>query len=809
MKEIDISVGASRFETRWHTETWSWNQLCTRLTQFERGTETHAEYMAMGKDQQAKLKDVGGFVGGPLVDGRRKRGHCQNRQLITLDMDNLDAGTTEIWLAAIRGLSFCHAVYSTRKHAPEAPRLRVVLLADREITADEYQPVARAVAQMIDQTMAAFDPTTFEAERLMYWPSASADSETVATRGGDDPVPVDDVLLSTYADWHDASAWPLCPAETRKIDRGLQQADPETKPGIVGAFCRTYDVPAAIDAFLPGLYAPAGAARYTYTQGSTAAGAVLYDNGRFLFSHHSTDPAGGQLCNAWDLVRIHRFGALDTDAKSQTPANKLPSFVAMCRLAESDAAVTARLAQERLQHAVEDMTPVDDATPAEGPAAASPPKDWHDKLARGKHGEVLSTSQNIQLIIDNDDKLRGRIWVDRFARRMKCRGPFPWPGPDGERGWADTDDAGMRWYIETAYRVTGQGKIMDATNLTAERHARDPVVEYLQAQQWDGTPRLDTLFIDYLGAADTEYTRAVTRKAFVAAVARAFNPGSKFDQVVILSGPQGTGKSTLLARMGQKWFSDSINSFNGKDAREAIQGVWIAELGELTALDRSESEQAKQFISQVEDWFRPAYGRRTEQYPRRCVFFGTSNQDSYLRDSTGNRRYWPVDTNVLPIRHPVFTDFTQAVVDQVWAEAVVRYQAGEPLYLDGQAAKVAADIQEEHREADAWEGAVRDFLDRPLPADWDHWDTERRTAWWDGLVADRDQIETQQRTQICVAEIATELLRLDRSRMSRQDQRRIAGILSGTPGWRKGPKTVRCGPYGPQKVWVRPEEASV
>ena len=249
-----------------------------------------------------------------------------------------------------------------------------------------------------------------------------------------------------------------------------------------------------------------------------------------------------------DLVRIHRFGTLDTDAKPQTPANKLPSFVAMCKFAESDAAVTARLAHERLQHAVEDMTPVDDETPAEGPADA---KDWHDKLARGKHGEVLSTSQNIQLIIDNDDKLRGRIWVDRFARRMKCRGPFPWPGPEGERGWADTDDAGMRWYIETAYRVTGQGKIMDATNLTAERHARDPVVEYLQAQHWDGTPRLDTLFIDYLGAADTEYTRAVTRKAFVAAVARAFNPGCKFDQVVILSGPQAPERAPYWPEWGR------------------------------------------------------------------------------------------------------------------------------------------------------------------------------------------------------------------------------------------------------------------
>ena len=802
MEKIEISTGASRFETHWTTETWTWAQLCDRLAQFERGAETHAEYMAMTKPEQAKLKDIGGFVGGPLVDGRRKRGHCQDRQLIMLDIDNLDSGSTEHWLAVIYSLGFCYAVYSTRKHAPEAPRLRVVLLADRAITADEYQPVARAVAEMIDPTMSAFDPTTFEAERLMYWPSASADSETVAAHGGDDPVPVDDVLLSAYADWHDASAWPLCPNEVARVDRGAHQADPEGKPGLVGAFCRTYDVPAAIETFLPELYAPAGPARYTYTQGTTAAGAVVYDGGKYLYSHHSTDPAGGQLCNAWDLVRIHRFGQLDADAKPQTPANKLPSFVAMCKFAESDAAVTARLAQERLQHAVEDMTPLDDGTPAESPAAASQPKDWHDRLARGKHGEVLSTAQNIQLIIDNDDRLRGRIWVDRFARRMKCCGPFPWPGPEGERGWADTDDAGMRWYIETAYRVTGQGKITDATNLVAERHARDPVVEYLQAQHWDGTPRLDTLFIDYLGAADTEYTRAVTRKAFVAAVARAYDPGCKFDQVVILSGPQGTGKSTLLARMGQKWFSDSINSFNGKDAREAIQGVWIAELGELTALDRSESEQAKQFISQTEDWFRPAYGRRTEQYPRRCVFFGTSNQDSYLRDSTGNRRYWPVDTNILPIRHTVFTDFTQAVVDQVWAEAVVRYQAGEPLYLDANLNANATEVQEDHREADAWEAAIQTFVEAPIPLDWAHWTVERRTAWWEGMVPDKAQIETQPRAQVCVREIWTELFGKKLVDIGTREQRRIGHILSGLEGWTKG-GTARCGPYGPQKVWAR------
>lgn len=804
MDKFIISTAPNRQASQWAQREITWGQFSQRCSKFAESGETYEDYMALPKSRQDTLKDVGGFVGGPLRDGIRRRGHCDGRRLITLDMDNCAPGTTATWLSCLKAQDFRCLVYSTRKHSPDKPRLRAVFLTDRAMTGDEYQATARALAQMIDPIMRVFDPTTFEAERMMYWPSASKGASRVFWEAPDaDPVPVDDVLLSTYADWTDCTSWPTCESEeTVRRGSAAKQEDPQQKAGIVGAFCRVYNVPAAIDAFLPDVYIECGPGRYTYRKGSTTGGAVLYDNDAFLYSHHSTDPAGGKLCNAWDLVRIHKFGTLDEDAAPGTPTNRLPSFTAMCRLAESDQAVGTMLAAERLEEATQDFPREEEESDPTAPPEASDDA-WIDKLTRDRNGKLVSSVQNMRLIMEHDPNVRGRFWVDRFAQRLKCEGPFPWPGASGERGWKDTDDAGMRWYLETAYHVTGVNKVIDAVNLTAERRAKDPVVDYLKSLEWDGRPRVDTLLVDYLGAEDSEYTRAATRKMLVAAVARIFRPGCKFDQMMILSGAQGIGKSTLLNRLGRDWFSDSINSFAGKDARENVQGVWIVELGELTALDKSEVEAVKQFVSQREDWFRVAYGRRTEQYPRRCVFFGTSNKDAYLRDTTGNRRFWPVDVGKQKPKKSVFDDLTEDEVGQIWAEAVRLFEAGEPLYLDRELTKEAEDIQEAHREEDPWEGIIRDYLAEETPLDWDTWDLERRRAWREGMVPDRSEIETRPRDKACVAEVWCELLGQDKSRLSTREQRRIGQILSAAPGWEKGKSTARFGPYGIQKAWRR------
>lgn len=537
-----LSIGTSRTDKVWKQVDWTWPRFIEEARRHRTvGTETHAEYMAMPRSKQDLLKDNGGFVAAALAEGRRKRGCCQTRSMVTLDIDNAPSGTTEELCQTVAGLGCDYLIYSTRKHSPQHPRIRVIIPIDRPVSADEYQPIARAAAQTIDPLMSTLDPTTFEAERLMYWPSASSDSETVFLSASHGKALPADALLATYADWHDAATWPLCPSERTPKRPGGKQADPTQKQGLVGAFCRVYDVPAAMDKFLPDTYAEASSGRYTYTKGSTTGGAILYDDGKFLYSHHSTDPAGGKLVNAWDLVRIHLFGEQDLDAQPDTPVTRLPSYAAMAELAMHDPVVYGTLSEENLQHAMEGFTPVEDAEA----------EDWHSRLEVNAKGQLLCTSQNMRLLIHNDPLLAGKVWDDLFAQRRKCTGPLPWDKNAEERWWTDNDDAGLRWYFESVHHLTGAAKIADAIALEASAAARDPVVDYLNSLRWDGIPRVETLFIDYLGAEDTPYTRAVARKCLAAAVTRAFHPGAKYDQVVIFSGPQGIGKSTLVAHLGQ------------------------------------------------------------------------------------------------------------------------------------------------------------------------------------------------------------------------------------------------------------------
>lgn len=797
-----VSIGASRTDKRWKQQDWTWPQFIEAARNHRTvGTETHAAYMAMPKAQQDTLKDNGGFVAAALEGGRRKRGCCTERSMVTLDIDNAPAGATEALCEAVKSLGCDYLIYSTRKHDPEHPRLRVIMPIDRPVTSDEYQPVARAAAQTIDPSMAVFDPTTFEAERLMYWPSASSDSAAVFQSATEARALPADALLATYEDWRNAAEWPLCPAESAPKRPGGKQADPAQKNGLVGAFCRVYDVPTAIDKFLPSVYTDAGAGRYTYAAGSTTAGAVLYDNGAFLYSHHSTDPAGGRLVNAWDLVRIHRFAELDADAKPDTPTPRLPSYAAMAELAMHDPEVFNTVNAENLQHAVDGFAPIPEDE------SGTPAEDWHERLEVNAKGALLCTSQNMRLLIHNDPRIAGKVWEDLFAQRRKCTGPLPWDARTEERWWSDNDDAGLRWYFESVHHLVGAGKIADAIALEAQAAAKDPVVEYLNSLQWDGIPRVETLFSDYLGADDNEYTRAVARKCLAAAVARAFHPGTKYDQVVIFSGEQGIGKSTLVAHLGQKWFSDSLTCFGNKDARESIRGVWLVELGELTALDKSENEAAKQFISQREDVYRPSYGRNTVNYPRRCVFFGTSNKTEFLRDPTGNRRFWPIDT----YKHRPMYDIKtlgennwlpQTAVDQIWAEAIEIYKQGEPLYFKGDEVGLAQEVQAEHMENDPWEAQIQAFLETEVPTDWRvAWDKEKREQWYAGTILDRENIDTAPREFTCVAEIWTECLNGKIERITAREQRRITAALEALPGWQKTNNVQRFLPYGRQKAW--------
>lgn len=818
---ITITVGASRKATVWKPETLTLAEFWGRLGNVHRSTETLAQYRDLPKPKQDELKDVGGFVAGTFRGEKRRACDVTGRDIVTLDLDNIPAGKTDEVLKRVDSLGVGYCVYSTRKHSPEAPRLRVLLPLSRTVTADEYEPIARKCGEIIGLEMC--DKTTFEAARLMYYPSCCADSQYVY-RYADKPFADADGLLAMYADWRDVTSWAGMAAQN--IPRGKTQKDPTEKAGTVGAFCRVYDIPTVIAEYLPDRYTEAGGheqgscRRYTYTGGSTTGGAVLYEDGKFLYSHHATDPAGGRLVNAFDLVRLHLFGERDADAKPDTPTNKLPSYAEMCRLAAEDARVRGLICAERHELAVNAFGGCINKVNSDGVNAVrtfvretsaesvgAEVSEWTKALKINEKGNFVSSSENVLLILENDPNLKSAAMFDEFSNRIYVVGKLPWDSSGRHRDWKDTDDAGLRCYLEMVYKISGVTKIYDGFALYCEIHKVNLVKEFLNGlPAWDGVCRLDTLFIDYLGAEDTPYVRAVARKSLCAAVARAMHPGIKYDTMPILAGPQGIGKSTLLRLLGADWFNDSLTVFTGKEASELLQGSWIVEVGELVGISRAEENQVKQFLSRVEDIFRESYGRRTGRYPRRCVFFGTSNEYEFLRDRTGGRRFFPIDCMK---RQPTKSVFIQLAdeVPQIWAEALAVWRLGEPLHMENdELAAAAKAAQEEHTISSAREGIICEFLKRCVPEGWQKRSLDERRIYWSGGFR-TEQTTLVPRDRVCAMEVWCEALNGDPKQLKRADALEINSIIEGLPEWTKAKNALKYGSaYGAQKGFIRKSE---
>lgn len=780
-RALDIALGTSRKTKTWKNRTMLWSALLDRLATTTRTPETVAEYRAMGRDRQADIKDVGGFVGGYCEGGRRA--DVRARSVLCLDADYADGDLWGDWCLLYGNAA---AVYSTHKHTPDKPRLRLVVPLARDVGPDEYQAIGRRIAEGLG--IDKFDDTSYQPQRLMYWPSTSQDGAWVFDHV-DGPLLDPDTVLATYRDWRDISSWPMSSRTADLVRRTeRKQKDPLEKSGLVGAFCRAYQpIQEAIEAWVP-TYQPCDEpGRYTYTEGSTAAGVVVYED-KYTFSHHATDPASGQLCNAWDLVRLHRFHELDEDCAPDTAANARPSYQAMAQLASGDGRVKAQLVADRAAEVAADFD-------------ALPDEDWTKRLRFTAKGALAQTIENVAVVLEHDPKLAGRLAYDEMERSIVTREDLPWRQVDGPSQWVDADDAQLRLYLERAYGLSGKDRIFDAVNVVAQDHAFHPVRQYLDGCVWDGTPRVETLLVDYLGAEDSTYVRAVTRKTLAAAVARIYRPGCKFDYMLTLQGRQGLGKSALIAKLGGAWYSDSFTTTSGKEAYEQTLGVWILEVGELAGLRKAEVEPVKLFISKTSDRFRPAYGRRIQDFPRQCIFIGTTNETQFLRDTTGNRRFWVVATPNEPT-HDLWAELEPETVRRIWGEAVALWRAGEPLYLSKELEAVAAEQQSAFTEEDARTGEVQAYLDRLLPEDWDRKSKDERRAWLaDDFVAAEG---TVRRDRVCVAEVWQECFGRDLSTMKRTDVLEIRAILRRLPGWREVPEKKWVGPYGAQRVFARP-----
>lgn len=783
---LDVALGNTRKTKTWKNKTVQWSELLDRLSKETRTPETVAEFKAMGRNQQSDIKDVGGFVGGYCNNGSRS--DIRHRSILCLDADFADA---ELWPDWELLYGHAAAVYSTHKHTPEKPRLRLVVPLSRNVTPDEYQAIGRRVASTLG--MDKFDDTSYQPQRMMYWPSCSQDGEYFF-RYTDAPLLSPDDVLATYHDWRDVSAWPTSSREAEQPKRETtKQKDPLEKGGMVGAFCRAYyPITEAIDAFIP-TYQPCDEPnRYTYTEGSTAAGVVIYEDGKFSYSFHGTDPASGQTCNAWDLVRLHLFHDLDADCNPDTPATSRPSYKAMAQLATEDKRVTAQIVTDRSAEALADFdTPVDEPQETE---------DWKQKLKVTDKGGVAQTIENVVIILRHDPRLAGSLALNEMDHNIVARRDLPWRKVNGSSQWVDADDAALRYYLERVYGIASKDRIFDAVNVVAAENKFHPVRDYLDSCSWDRVPRVESLLIDYLGAEDNPYTRAVTRKALVAAVARIYRPGCKFDYMLTIRGRQGLGKSALISKLGGQWFSDTFSTMQGKEAYEQVMGVWIMEVGELAGMRKAEAETIKLYISKQVDRFRPAYGRRLQEFPRQCIFIGTTNETQFLRDTTGNRRFWVVDTPNGPARD-MWEELTPETIKQIWAEAVELYKAGEELYLPRDLEKVAREVQETYEEENPRAGIVADYLDRLLPEGWEDMDLYSRRSWLEGTAEGTTQRET-----VCTLEIWAEALGGNPDKLDRYAAKEIRDIMARLPWKHQGYLTITAKPYGRQRYFKRSEE---
>lgn len=785
---MKIAYGNSRMDKKWKNTDISWEDFCSRVKTTQRTNETVEEYRKMRKGGQDSIKDVGGFVGGHLKDGRRKKGNVLSRSMLTLDMDY---GTSTIWEEISTFFPYQCCIYSTHKHTPENPRLRLIIPLFRDVGEEEYAAVSRMVAKEIGIDL--FDDTTYEPERLMYWPSTSRNGIFVYEEK-DGSLLDPDVFLNKYDDWRDTSTWPVSSRQSEILDRSLkEQADPLSKEGVIGTFCRTYSVSSAIDTFLKDIYEPSVmTGRYDYIPADSSAGVILYDD-KFAYSHHATDPASGRLLNAFDLVRIHKFGHLDDRATESTPPSKLASFINMCEFVIQDDEVKAQFTKERMEQATIDFTE----------------DNWQTALELDKQGKIKDTLDNIVLIIRNDSELES-IAFNKHRDGIDARDGLPWEQMKG--GWNDSDNAALKVYLSNKYGIYSPTKTKDAILAVAAERSYHPIKEYLDhLPEWDGTDRVETLLIDYFNATDNSYTRAVTRKMMVAAVARIVHPGTKFDSVLILNGPQGIGKSTFFAKLAGDWFSDSLTLTDMKDKAgpEKLQGYWILELGELAGMRKTDVEVVKSFISRSDDKYRASYGVNVESHPRQCIIVGSTNAESgFLRDITGNRRFWPVRISGDGKRKA--WQMSVYDVEQIWAETLVLYAKGEKLYLEGSDVELATNEQADAMESDEREGLVRTYLDTLLPDDWNALSLYERRNYLNGSeFGGESRVGTVERTLVCNMEIWCECFGRDASAMKPADSYAIAGIMKKINGWNKyqGNKngTSNFPIYGRQRCYEKNE----
>lgn len=786
MDKYTLSVAGSSASLKWTTVKYTWSDFLERLNRDIRSTETMRDFDRLDRTARANLKDVGGYMAGELSGARRLKSAVLSRSMITLDVDYADSLFPVEFDTRFPGVAA--VIYNTRSDREKSRRFRVVIPFAEEVQdAAQYEAAARKMAELLGIDL--FDPTTFQAERMMYWQSLSSDQPKVFEVFEGEPISAE-YLLSLYGnneEWRDIRNWAFKSdqeKETRAIVSKAMAQNPREKAGLVGAFCRAYSVPAAIEKYLSDVYEIApGNDRYTYKAGHSVGGMIVFDD-LFCFSYHSTDPiSDGHAYNAYDLVRVHKFGHLGKE-DSTKEMNKLVCADKEC---------------------VKDMV--------------TPDADLDDFDDYGDAVKSDSTEEVTELVWDLDGKGNKQVTVNNFVNAFKSdpllngllaydmlketivftRPSFTAKGSKKGDLVNDTDISIIKGRIERMHGIYNDAKLNDAIEQVSSDNAFHPIKLYLESLTWDGVPRIDTFLVDYMGAENNAYTREAFRKMLLAAVTRIYDPGRKFDTALVFYSEQGVGKSTLIQRLSKGWFNDSLTNLSGKESYEAIQFAWLVELAELSALRKSDVEAVKNFISKREDTYRGAYARRVKTHKRQCVFFGSTNDDEFLKDATGNRRFFPVEVKRTRKTRLIFEPEFDAIVDQLWAEAMEGYMLGEALTLSDEAEAIAGGTREEFTERTPIQGLIEEYLDRLFPADYEDRFLAQRL---DFLNGDLGEEGTETKNSFSLIELWTEALGRRKDEYTVVKARELSNAVKALKGWKRD-KQARQKIYGPQVIYRR------
>lgn len=780
MRDLAISYGNSRQAKKWVNKTISFDALKERLKTSIRTTESAEEYAKMSKAQRDAAKDHGGFVGGTLKGGRRKIDTVELRSMIALDGDRIDKAFLDNYETIA---PYTSVLYTTHSSTEDSPRVRIIFPMTRDVSSEEFVAVSRYVAQALGIDF--FDECSYQPNQLMYWPSTPQNGVFVykeADKGWLDP----EAILSAHPEWTDPTQLPTSSRESKANTVTQQKVqDPLTKEGVVGLFNRVFfPVTKALEAFLSDVYEPTdNPNRWHLIESRSIAGVEIKDD-KFVYSHHAKDPAYLKLCNAFDIVRIHKFG--DDDDKT--------SFRAMCDFAMQQEDVKLLAANERLAKAEADFADAGD-------------DDWKKRLKYQPRTSLLENSvYNLNLILANDPDFRNFAFND-MANRIQVTGPLPWERPKGNQFWRDADTAQLKSIIDIRYLpFSSRNHDVAFTKIADDRHFH-PVRDYLDSlPAWDGVKRVEDLFIKYLKADDTDYIRAVTRKTFTAAVARIYVPGIKFDCVPVLDGDQGIGKSTIVKDLvTSEYYSEtlSLTDMDDKSGAEKLQGFWVIEIGELAGMKKADIEKVKAFLSTSDDKYRPSYGKVVESHPRQCVIIATVNGErGYLRDITGNRRFWII--KVHQKRQKKVWNFDEDFRAQFWAEAKEIWKSGETLYLEGDDLDEAEKAQRGAMEADERVGMIEEYLNTPLPDGWDNMDLYARRNYLSGTEFGAPAHTGKNvRTEVSNAEIWCECFGKNLQELKPSDSYGIAAMMSQVSGWERTSQIRRQPLYGRQRLYRR------